>query len=312
MDRTDEKILEILIENSRLPISQIAKRTRISRDIAQYRISRLKSEGIIRDFTTDINQEKLGYISALFFVCLKAEAEGGFIDYINKLDFVSWAGTHLGFWSMGMAIYGKDTKEVEERFQTILNKYKTYITDHRFAFYKTTKLFSEKYFNMQKKYLQKNSHEHYEIDSKDKTILRHLANNSRSTSVEIAKSVSLTAVAVSQRITKLEKSGYIRGYSIYINTLKLGVYLFVFFIQNRNLDQRKKLYSYLENHPRVSLLLDYIGDPFIEFGIFVKDPYDARAILQEIKETFPDNKLVDFFLAQEDFISFGAPKCVFE
>ena len=90
------------------------------------------------------------------------------------------------------------------------------------------------------------------------------------------------------------------------------MYQFIFFITNRKLDDRRKLYEFLEFHPKVPLLLDYVGDPFIEFGIFAQDPYEARASLQEIKEMFPDSQLVDFFMSQEDFISYGAPDCVFE
>ncbi|MFH1511096.1 MAG: winged helix-turn-helix transcriptional regulator [Candidatus Woesearchaeota archaeon] len=312
MDKIDDKLLRILIADSRQPISQIAAKARVSRDVAQYRISQLKKSGIIRDFITLIDHEKLGFISALFFVSVRAEKEKEFIGYINSLDFVSWAGTHLGFWSLGMAIYGRNPQEVEERFQLIFQKYKDWIGNHQFAFYKTTEFYTEKYFGQQKVLSPKVKLVEHKTDGQDKIILWSLSKKSRMTCVELAGLLHLTPVAVSRRIAQLEKSGYIKGYSIYINVLKLKLYLFIFFIQNNCLDQRKKLFSYLQLHPRVSLLLDYIGDPFIEFGIFVKDPYEARAVIQEIKEAFPDNRIIDFFLTQEDFISFGAPRCVFK
>ncbi len=250
--------------------------------------------------------------STSFFVSIKAEAEKEFIAHINNLDFISWAGTHLGRWSMGMAIYGKDTDEVESRFQQLFSNFKEYITSHEFQFYKTTQFFTEKYFGEEKRYQASKIDEAHTPDRYDKRILKNLSKNSRISSLELSKKVPLTPVAISRRIRKLEKSRYIKGYSIYINVFRLNIYLFIFFIQNKRLEQRKKLFTYLQSHPKVSLLLDYIGDPFIEFGIFVKDPYEAREALQEIKETFPDNEIVDFFLTQEDFISFGAPDCVFE
>jgi len=40
--------------------------------------------------------------------------------------------------------------------------------------------------------------------------------------------------------------------------------------------------------------------------------YEVREIEQEIEETFPENRIVDFFLVQEDFISTGVSPCVFE
>ncbi len=311
MDKIDNKILVELVKNSRIPYTQLAKKCRISREVLNYRVNKLKNQGIIHDFFTEIDSTKLGYVSALFFVRIKASHEKEFIEYIKKSDFISWAGTHSGLWSLGMAIYGKDNVEVEKRFQEIYIKFKDGIVDHRFEFYKTTKFYYEKYFDSTpiKKYEKFTS---YRIDSVDKFILRKLSKNSRFTSVELGKELNLSAPAVIKRIKNLEKSGYILKYSIFVNLSKLEKYQFVFFIQNKNLENRSKLYLYLESHPKVSFLLDYLGDPFIEFGIFVDDPYEVREIEQEIEETFPENRIIDFFMVQEDFISTGVPPCVFE
>lgn len=312
LDKIDTKLLLALVRNSRAPISSIAKQARVSRDFANYRIKRLSKLGIIRDFTTDINTKKLGYSSAVFFLSIKVEKERDFLDYINSLDFVSWASTHLGFWSIGLAIYGKDNDEVEERFQEIFQKYKENITNHRFEFYKDTKFFTEKYFAEKTIIKEQSKRIEYNLDDYDKIILKLLSKNSRISTVEMAKSIPLTPVAIANRISKLEKSEYIKGYSVHINVFKLNLSLFIFFIKNNNLENRNKLYAYLENHNNVSMLLDYIGNPFIEFSIFADNPYKIRSTLQEIKETFPENELVDFFMTQEDFISFGAPRCVFD
>ena len=315
LDKIDKKILLALIKNSRSSITSIAKKANISRDVTNYRINRMLKKGIIRDFITQIDTEKLGYTSALLFLSIKADIEKEFIQSINQLDFVSWAGTHLGFWSLGMAIYGKSNNEVEKRVQEIFEKYKYYIINHRFAFYKNTKFFTEKYFGafVPASFSKSESYkEDYKIDNYDKTILKNLSKNARISSVELSKKIPITPPAISQRISRLKRYGYILKYSVYINVFKIDMYQFIFFITNRKLDDRKKLYHFLESHPKVSLLLDYIGDPFIEFGIFVNDPYQARSILQEIKELFPDNQIIDFFLSQEDFISYGAPNCVFQ
>ena len=311
IDKIDKKLLLKLTENSRTPISTIAKQLKISRDVANYRIKQLVAKGIIRDFITEIDTKKMGFTSALLFISIKAEKETEFISDINKLNFVSWAGTHLGLWSLGLAIYGKTNEEIEEKFQTIFQKYKDQIIDHRFELYKETQFFTEKYFGQFTKE-RKISNKKYKLDKYDKTILKILSKNSRITSVEISKEIPLTAAAIAQRISKLEKNNYIIKYSIYINIFKMDLYLFIFFIKNRKIENRKKLYSYLKKNPKVTMLVSYIGDPFIEFSLFAKDPYEIRKTLQEIKETFPENEITDFFLTQEDFISYGAPKCIFD
>ena len=191
MDKIDEKILSELISNSRQSLTQLAKKTRVSRDVVQYRINQMKKKGIIRDFITNIDYGKMGFTSALLFISIKADAEKEFIKDINSLDYISWAGTHLGLWSLGMAIYGKNTQEVEQRFQNILFKYQDKITKHQFEFYKTTQFFTEKYFGKKKETVLEKPLEKHRLDAYDKIILQRLSKNSRITSVEISKTILL-------------------------------------------------------------------------------------------------------------------------
>jgi hypothetical protein len=50
----------------------------------------------------------------------------------------------------------------------------------------------------------------------------------------------------------------------------------------------------------------------MEFGLFVKDPYELRERLQEIEEIFPNNRVIEVSLFQKEFVSVGPPSCVFE
>lgn len=50
----------------------------------------------------------------------------------------------------------------------------------------------------------------------------------------------------------------------------------------------------------------------MEFGLFVKDPYELRGKLQEIEETFPNNRVIEVSLFQKELVSIGLPLCVFE
>ncbi len=61
-----------------------------------------------------------------------------------------------------------------------------------------------------------------EIDNLDQKILNELQKNARISNVEIGRRVGLSAPAVGDRITKLEKQGYIEGYRTVLNMDKLG------------------------------------------------------------------------------------------
>jgi len=61
LDDTDVKILKALTMDARLSSRQIAKQCDISIGTALSRVKRMEKEGIIRGYTTLLDQEKLGY-----------------------------------------------------------------------------------------------------------------------------------------------------------------------------------------------------------------------------------------------------------
>ena len=60
LDDTDKKILNILTQNSKVPLDQIAKKLEISKSTVHYRIKRLESEKIIDGYHAKVNFSRLG------------------------------------------------------------------------------------------------------------------------------------------------------------------------------------------------------------------------------------------------------------
>jgi len=177
--------------------------------------------------------------------------------------------------------------------------------------HKQSLFFYEKYFNeitKNKKVLSKS----FKIDAKDKLLLKELVKNSRVDCVSLSKKVNLTAPAVAQRIKLLESSGIIQKYSLFIDISKLNLFQYSVFIENKYLEERLKLISALSSHKSVSFIAEYTGNPLIEFGIFVNDPYEFRKVLQGIEEVFPNNQIIEVSMFQKEFVSIGAPDCVFD
>lgn len=312
MDALDKKILLELTKNSRIPLTLLAKKVRSSREVVNYRISNMLKNKLISGFVTEIDTNKIGFLSAGVFINIKSKKEKEFCEFIKKCDFTSWGSEFSGTWRFGFDIYGKNNEEIHERFQKIYGLFKEYITDYRLTLYKDKLFFYEKYFNglNNNKSIFKDKEE--KLDKTNKIILQELARNSRIDCLELTEKTNLTAPAVSTRLKNLKNSGFIKNYSIFLDLSKINIFPYSVFITNKNMENKNKLLTYLSQHPKVSFIAEYIGDPFLEFGIFVKNPYEIRAILQEIEESFPDNRIADLFLIQKEFISVGPPKCVFD
>lgn len=61
LGETDKKILNILVDDSRLSLRQIAKKADVSVATVMHHIKKLEKEGVIRQYTTRFDYEKLGY-----------------------------------------------------------------------------------------------------------------------------------------------------------------------------------------------------------------------------------------------------------
>ena len=66
MDKKDEKILELLRENSNLTSHQLSKKLLIPITTVHNRIKKLKEEGIIKRYTLELDNKKLGKTVAAF------------------------------------------------------------------------------------------------------------------------------------------------------------------------------------------------------------------------------------------------------
>ena len=311
IDKIDQKLLYELTNNSRIPLTKLSKKLRISRKITSYRIEKLNKNNIINNFTTEINYSKLGYMGAAVFINIKAKKQNEFKEYLNKCNFVSWLAELSGIWSFGFSIIGKTEKEIDNKFLSIYKNFKEDIIDHRFTLHRKSTFYYEKYFGKvieerKRKYID------YKIDLKDKQILKELSNNSRIDYVTLSKIIKISPPAVRTRIKNLENSGIIEKYSLFVNLFNLDVYQYSIFIKNKNIDIIERFLNYLSEHPKVSFIAEYLGDPFLEFGIMVDNPYQLREILQEIEESFPDNKILEISLFQKEFVSVSPPSCIFE
>lgn len=67
-----------------------------------------------------------------------------------------------------------------------------------------------------------------EIDQKDRQILAYLQSDGRISNVELAKRVNLSPTPCLERVRRLERDGYITGYSAQLDPIKMGAGLLVF------------------------------------------------------------------------------------
>jgi DNA-binding Lrp family transcriptional regulator len=69
LDAVDRRIIELLTEDGRMSINELAGHVHVSRATAYARVERLRSDGVITGFTATVDPAKVGYsVAALVLV----------------------------------------------------------------------------------------------------------------------------------------------------------------------------------------------------------------------------------------------------
>lgn len=87
MDSTDHKIIEVLLEDGRIPMKELAKKVSLSAPAAAERVRRLEETGIINGYKAIINYEKIGQtINVLINVDMNIQQNEKFMQFIKTED----------------------------------------------------------------------------------------------------------------------------------------------------------------------------------------------------------------------------------
>lgn len=318
MDVKDRKILELLMLNSRIPITQLAKKAGISREIATYRLKNLKKQGLIMGYYTIINYSALGFQRYGYFIQLRginAKKESEFMEYLNNHKFVSYFGPVIGRWNVAFDIIARDEehlRSIHEEILTHVNQYlDTYLISGIGA---SEEIYPTKILGKPPSQEKKKSRIHkYAIDEVDKKILLMMSKDARIEYYELSRQLKLSANTIKYRIKNMEKANIIEGYALSIDYTKLGLQMHT--IQFKLSGEDKNFISYLRNHKNIWFYYKYLGQETwdMAIGAFVKDPQELRDILMELKSNFGKLlKIHDMFLVTHIIKDNIAPEGVFK
>lgn len=90
LDDLDQKIIRCLIQNARMPYSEIGQQVGLSRVAVKMRVQALEKKGIIEEYTTIINPQKIsGAISCYFEIETVPDTLEEVISILEKNDTVT-------------------------------------------------------------------------------------------------------------------------------------------------------------------------------------------------------------------------------
>ncbi|WP_025740217.1 Lrp/AsnC family transcriptional regulator [Aquimarina pacifica] len=116
LDEVDHQILDMLIENTRTPFTDIAKKLLISAGTVHVRVKKMEEAGIIEGSSLTLDYKKLGYsFIAYVGIYLQNTSQTKFVlERINQIPYVTVAHITTGKFNIFCKVRAKDTNHAKE------------------------------------------------------------------------------------------------------------------------------------------------------------------------------------------------------
>lgn len=134
IDEIDKILLKEISTNSRIPITEIAEKTKTSIDIVRYRLKKLTEQGIIQGNRVSFNYSLLGYQVYKVLITtqnLTEEAERKIISYCSSKNNFSDLIIHgIGKWGIELQIDAQNLQDFHKIFKEFKNNFNDIIKDY--------------------------------------------------------------------------------------------------------------------------------------------------------------------------------------
>lgn len=134
LDEKDKKIIEQLQLDCRQTIQEIAKKTKLPRDVVKYRIKKMEENKLIRQYHASINPALLGYPLYVYvgfsLLNINPEEENKFINFLKSKKQIIYVAKNSGKWDFSIGVAAKDyndfdkvLKEVRQEFAKVIKEF---------------------------------------------------------------------------------------------------------------------------------------------------------------------------------------------
>jgi len=296
LNRKDLKILSLLDMNARMSLPQLAKKVGISRQLLEYRINRLRNEGVIVCSVAVYDQKVAGtniYRVLLQLYNIDDKEIKEFIEYLKKNYRIMWLARIGNGWDLIINIMATDTYEFDNIFMSIMENHDKIIQNYIILTYVNIRDLPRNYISEIKSntmFFHEMSDKRIELDQKDRKIVELLGKDCLQSNIQIGKQVGLTGNAVKYRVKNYIENKFLLGFRTIINPNKLGYQNFLTFliINNLKTSDEKRLLEYFKNHKNITFVVKHIGQFRIGLEIEARNVEHLEQIIRELRTNFKE------------------------
>ena len=300
LDKKDRQILYQLDWNSRMPLSTLGKKVKLSKPTVKYRINKLVENGIIKNFHAIINTGLLGLkpVRIQFtYQYQTPDIEKKILNYLFNNRYTSLIVSTQGLFDLSVIFQISHLKQFIQTWIEFQNDYGMYFEKQIITFpikdihFKPSFILQDSF---KKEEREKSITIDYyknidvKIEKKDIEILKQISKNARIPLTEIARNINLSDKVVKYRLNKLIKKGIIVNFRLNMDLSKIGYQVVRVYIYLHSYKYRFKIINYIKYNPNLTWIDTTVGESHIELEFQLKNIVKLYEIMQDIRQKFPD------------------------
>ncbi len=301
LDVKDRKILSELDMDARQPLSALAKKVGLSREVVNYRIGQLEKKGVVQGYYTVLDTSKLGliYCRMLFkYRKMPAQKESELLAFCAGHKNIAWVVFGEGKWDLVLVVLAESLKQIESVYAELSNGFGSYFQDPYTSIAFSVHEFKHKYLEPKqdcREVIVGGGETPAKLDKTDLAILSLLSNDARLSLVELAGKLKTMPKVISYRIKNMLDAGVILAFRARINTKLLGYDHYKVFLTLQSFDSKNRpgILSFLQYHPNVVYITKPMGTHTLEFEAMVRNANELHEIMRQFKDKF-GNLLIDY------------------
>ena len=116
LDEIDHQILDILIDNARIPFTDISKKLLVSAGTVHVRVKKMEDAGILKGSSLNLDYEKLGYsfIAYIGIYLERNDLTEKVLSELEKIPNVTVAHITTGKFNIYCKLRARDTKHAKD------------------------------------------------------------------------------------------------------------------------------------------------------------------------------------------------------
>lgn len=297
IDNADRKILSAIEVDARIPISELARKARVSRTVAEYRLKQLEEKGVIRGYFCLLDPSKFGLTVWKLWVSLRPtsqEQRKEFFAYVEKNPRVWWYAECAGIYDAVICVLAKTPHEFNHFFNMLQDKYGRIIIDSSilinvgFEYHTRGFLLGVPSRLIESSFLEKPLLKSISHDAMN--MLGLLSKNSRMSYAELSKKTGLNVKTIKKTIGELKKLGVIVYFRPSIDTTKIGYenYKVLLYLHNPRGGILPSVVHWCREQRNITAIISCVGPWQLELEAEIDTFRNLVTLLTELKDRFSD------------------------